>query len=144
MLRDQHVCLCPVVFSGFSPHVCSQDPQEVSPTHPHTHTPSNLISTNFEGIQSFLFIVEAKAYPLPQDNTYPSFHFKVKTFLKHISWFNSAASSIIYCFSAAVILCSLTFKKFKIDKALYKIQTPCVTIVPIHMCGFLKIIAYSL
>ena len=66
-----------------------------------------------------------KAQPLPQSNIFSEFHFKVKTFLKHLGWFSSAVPLTIPCLSAPVIHSSAV-KKFKVNKTFKRIQTLCI------------------
>lgn len=64
----------------------------------------------------------------PEAIHFPTSQFEVKASLKYIGWFSSAAPSTLQCLSAADALCPLAFKKFKLNKAPYKVQVPSVTV----------------
>ena len=91
---------CLVVFIGLCLYVCSQ------------------------AFHTICFLWKQKHNHFPR-NIFYGFHFKVKAFLKYPGWFNLAVLSIIQCLPAAVVLRSLSFKEYKINKAPCKIQTLC-------------------
>ena len=80
---------------------------------------SNLTFISFEGIHCFVFSVETKVYFLPQCNTFSVFHFET---IIYLCWSNSSFLAKVQCISAVMLSVSLTFKTFKINKALFNLS----------------------